>query len=188
MLYLPAIDSSLISSIEYDEINQNLTFHFKKYYVDQLTYSNIPLNVFDEMCATKSIGKFYLHFIKQNFTIMAQAPKGINKSSKDKRFITMRINVKAIQKDWIYSGEKGDYLDIVLMLLPDGEVDDYGALGMVVQKVPKDVYTKDKKVKGNILGNGYEYDWNDRDEESNPNTELKKASEVKEDFLDDLPF
>lgn len=187
MIHLPDIESSLISAIEYDEESLEITIYFKKYYVDQLTYIDFSYKSFDELLQQKSVGKFYLNSIKNNFKLkqMADKPKSKNESSDKKRFIQMRLNVKEINKAWIFGGEKGDYLDITLMLLPDGQVDKYGSLGMIVQKVPKTVWEKDKKAQGNILGNGYEYEWSSSSEAVPGNEQLETLTPEE---IDDLPF
>lgn len=193
MIHLPDINSSLIKSIEYNAEECEITFFFvDTYFIDQETYIDFPYQYFEEMLdnKSKSFGKFYLHFIKHNFKLksknMADKPKSKNESSDKKRFIQIRLDVNKIEKDWIVAGEKGNYLDITLMLLPDGVVDKYGSLGMVVQKVPKSVWEKDKKIQGEILGNGYEYDWNSAGSETQPGLETgKKLTEAERD---DLPF
>lgn len=195
MISLPDIQSSLIKSIEYDEENCEITFFFvEKYFETELTYIDFTYIYFEELINSKSIGKFYLHFITHNFKLKTmadnkKAPTTKNQSSNKKRWITMRINVDEINKDWIFPGEKGNYLDITLGLLPDGEVDKYGSLGMVTQKVPPSVYKEDKKAQGSILGNGYEYDWaagGGGTYENRPDTELK--GKLSQEEIDDLPF
>ena len=62
--------------------------------------------------------------------------------------ITAKLNVTLIQKERLYQGEKGKYLDIVLIDTPNGKYGDY----MVVQAVSKE--EREKGVKGPILGNG----------------------------------
>lgn len=191
--------SSLIEEIYYDEDSLELTLVFKKYYVPYLVYEKVWKSVFDTLSTTHSIGKFYLHYIKQHFKpkteIMAdkQRPKTKNLCSDEKRFIKMKIDVTKFNKDWFFEGEKGVYADITLAMLPDGDLDDYGNLGMVTQDVPKSVYEaekklqKEKKTRGPILGNGAEMDWNAQNEEARPGAESGKMG-VSEDVADDLPF
>ena len=62
--------------------------------------------------------------------------------------ILAKINVTKIDKSKLFKGEKGTYLDIVLVETPDSKyADDY----MVVQSVSKE--EREKGVKGAILGN-----------------------------------
>lgn len=192
MIHLSDINSSLIKSIEYDAEECEITFFFvDTYFIDKETYVDFSYQYFEEMLdnKAKSFGKFYLHFIKQNFKLksknMADKPKSKNESSDKKRFIQIRLDVNKIEKEWIVGGIKGNYLDITLMLMPNGTVDKYGSLGMVVQKVPKSVWEKDKKIQGEILGNGYEYDWNSG-AESQPGVETDKK--LTQEEIDDLPF
>lgn len=61
--------------------------------------------------------------------------------------ITAKINVTAIDKAKLFNGEKGTYLDIVLIPTPEGKYGDY----MVVQSVTKE--EREAGIKGAILGN-----------------------------------
>lgn len=63
--------------------------------------------------------------------------------------ITAKIDVTKIDKARLFKGEKGTYLDIVLIETPNNE---YGNDYMVVQSVSKE--EKEAGVKGAILGNG----------------------------------
>ena len=83
--------------------------------------------------------------------------------------ITIRINVDLIQKEKIYQGEKGRYLDLILFPTPNGQYGDY----LVKQSGKKDEQLP-------ILGNA-KY--------------IKPKSEIKTDINtgdktpdDDLPF
>lgn len=165
--------SSLIKKIEYDPDALILTVYFRNYYTDMLSYSEVYPDHFDEMVKAQSIGKFYLHYIKPNFSLnkqrfMATAkerPPTRNVASDKKRFIKISIDVQKIRKDWLFAGEKGTYLNVTLQMLPDGELDQHGNLGMITQDVPKEVYEAEKslpkaqKTLGPILGNGAEMDW-----------------------------
>ena len=50
------------------------------------------------------------------------------------KLITGKINVKNIDKERLFEGKKGLYLDIVLIPTPSSEYSDY----MIVQSTPKD--------------------------------------------------
>lgn len=84
--------------------------------------------------------------------------------------ITAKIDVTKIEKARLYKGEKGTYLDIVLIPTPDNS---YGNDYMIVQSVTKD--EKEAGVKGAILGNA---------------KVIKKADPVPVTQVeqDDLPF
>jgi hypothetical protein len=183
--------SSLISGITYYFETEELEVRFHKYYTDKLTYLLVNSDMVLAFNASQSLGKFYLTYIKPNFkqknTNQMTAPKGINKSSDKKRFIKMRINVLEINKDWLFVGEKGTYLDITLMLSPDGEVDKFENLGMVVQDVPQEVYKKDKKAQGPILGNGKELQW-EGSSESGVGGGGTLAANADNKVANDLPF
>lgn len=186
-------NSSLISEVYYDDESLELTLVFRKYYVSHETYLNVHHSVFNTFSEQKSLGKFYLNYIKLNHKLKTEVmsrPKTINKASDEKRYIKMSLNVREINKAWIEAGEKGDYLNITLSMLPDGDTDKYGNLGMITQDVPKSVrekeksFPKEKKTKGNILGNGCEFP--PFVPEGTPGEETGKLITEKE--MDDLPF
>jgi hypothetical protein len=62
--------------------------------------------------------------------------------------ITAKIDVTKIEKARLYKGEKGTYLDIVLIPTQDNS---YGNDYMIVQSVTKD--EREAGIKGAILGN-----------------------------------
>lgn len=64
------------------------------------------------------------------------------------RLIKAKIDVKKINKDRLFKGEKGTYLDITLIETPNGKYGEW----MIVQDAPKDE-------KGTILGNGKNKNW-----------------------------
>lgn len=107
-------------------------------------------------------------------------------TDKKSQMIKVKINLTKINKDWLFQGEKGTYLDATLWFTE--EQDDNGNNGMITQDVPKAIWEKDKQVRGTILGNGKV--WGARPaitaEEKVGSTEgLTKASD---EALDDLPF
>ena len=184
-------ESSLISEISYDREKMLLKICFRKYYVDSLTFIDVPFRTFVEFSHCKSYGRFYLNNIKQHFkqlkiNTMADRPKGINKSNKDgKRFIKGSINVKKINKDWLHVGRDGNiYLNFTLHMMPDGTVDQYENLGFMTQDVPKAIYSEDKNAKGEILGNMAEFEY--KAEVASPGQETGKLASDEE--FDDLPF
>ena len=80
--------------------------------------------------------------------------------------ITARINVKMIDKARLFTGEKGTYLDIVLIETPNGK---YGNDYMVKQSISKE--DREAGAEAPILGNG----------------KIIKKAEAKEQIHDDVP-
>lgn len=78
--------------------------------------------------------------------------------------INVKLDVKKIEKERLYQGSKGTYLDAAVILYE--QPDKYGNDGMIVQNVSKEERAAGKK--GTILGN------------------VKYAT--KKDKTDDLPF
>ena len=121
---------------------------------------------------------------------MANLPNKINKSSSAKRFIKLDIDVTSIDKSWFYvtQGRDGSkpkvFLKATLMMLPDGETDRFGNLGMIIQDVPMEVHKVDKTKKGNILGNACELEWSSGSSEE----AILVKPEAIDEIADDLPF
>lgn len=63
--------------------------------------------------------------------------------------ISIKLDVKKIDKAKLYVGEKGTYLDATILM--KDEPDQYGNIGMIVQNVSKE--DREKGIKGAILGN-----------------------------------
>ena len=63
--------------------------------------------------------------------------------------ISVKIDVKKIDKTKLFVGEKGTYLDATIIMRD--EPDQYGNSGMVVQNVTKE--EREAGIKGVILGN-----------------------------------
>ena len=66
-----------------------------------------------------------------------------------KRIIRLKIDVKKIDKDRLFTGSKGTYLDATVFL--DDSPGQYGDNGMITQDVSKE--EREAGTKGNILGN-----------------------------------
>lgn len=64
--------------------------------------------------------------------------------------IKYKINVKKIDKDRLYVGEKGTYLNGVFLENEEG-TDSYGNDGFIVQDVSKE--EREQGIKGPIIGN-----------------------------------
>ena len=67
-----------------------------------------------------------------------------------KHGISISVNVSKIDKERLFKGKNGSYLDMTVFLDTE-EKDQYGNSGMVIQSVSKE--ERDQGVKGNILGN-----------------------------------
>lgn len=63
--------------------------------------------------------------------------------------IALKIDVSKIEKDRLFEGSKGIYLDAILFL--EDNPDQYGQSGMIVQSVSQE--ERKNGVKGPILGN-----------------------------------
>jgi len=61
--------------------------------------------------------------------------------------ITLNINVSLINKDRLYEGKKGKYLDAVLIETPNSDFGDY----MIVESISKE--EREAGGRGTILGN-----------------------------------
>lgn len=197
VIELNELDSSFISSIIYDAKAETLSVLLKNENV--YNYKDVPLETFVEFSTCNSFGSFYNSNIKNKFkhVIMADngkanKPNKINKAGDHKRYIKMSLDLKKVNKDWLYitkddEGEiKAIYLKCTLCMLPDGTVDKYGQLGFVAQEVPVDVLKDapvNAKPRGEILGNGEELEWTKRDEDV-----AQVVTAEDKDELDDLPF
>jgi len=62
--------------------------------------------------------------------------------------ISIKLDVKKINKSRLYVGTKGTYLDAILIETPNSEYGDY----MIVESITKE--EREAGVKGTILGNG----------------------------------
>ena len=64
--------------------------------------------------------------------------------------VRVKIDVSKIDKELLFKGSKGTYLDATVFIDPN-QADQYGNHGMITQDVSKEA--RDKGEKGNILGN-----------------------------------
>ena len=87
--------------------------------------------------------------------------------------ITVKINVDKIDKEKLFKGSKGTYLDIVLFETPD---DQYGNDYVVKQSMSRE--DRDAGKQAAILGNAKSF-------QKNVSGAVSKASE---EDTDDLPF
>jgi hypothetical protein len=86
--------------------------------------------------------------------------------------ISVKMDVKKIDKKRLYVGEKGIYLDATIIMFD--EPDKYGNNGMIVENITEEERKADKK--GTILGN-VKYI-----------VKKQKTEEEKKEETDDLPF
>lgn len=64
--------------------------------------------------------------------------------------IVGKINMDKVNHEYLFKGQKGHYLDYVMMENKDG-TDQYGNDGFVKQDIPKEA--RDRGERGEILGN-----------------------------------
>jgi hypothetical protein len=98
----------------------------------------------------------------------------------DNKIIKLKIDVSKIDKNRLFKGQKGTYLDATLFL--SETPDQYGNNGMIVQDVSAE--ERQSGVKGAILGNAKEFVRN------NPAPAPKREPQhhAPEPIDDDLPF
>lgn len=187
-------ESSLIKYIKYNEDLKELEVGFYKYYTDKITYVNVEYKWFQEFSLANSKGRFYLNYIKKLFTQKTQKMAD--------KIIKCKINVREIIKEWIFSGEKGDYLNFTILYNEKQTVKEFNGRnvyqnGMIVQDVPSKIYKEeaekripaDKLTKGPILGNCVEFKSGGGSIESAPGVESGvMRGEQNTPVDDDLPF
>lgn len=187
--YIETGKSSFIKEVYYDDEKLELTVVFTPK-LDPVVHTGVPLHMFTPFGEVSSVGKYYLEFIKPKYTIMADKLKTMNQCSDKDRYIQLVIDVNKVNNKWFFVGEKGTYLHMTLIMKPNGEIDKYGNLGMITQRVPSEIVKKekdlpkDKKSRGEILGNASELV--PKDYEGTPGVESGKL--IKEEQMDDLPF
>lgn len=93
--------------------------------------------------------------------------------------INLKIDVTKIDKERLFKGSKGTYLDAVVFL--NDEPDQYGNNGMIVQSVSKE--ERERGFRGEILGNCKVFGGNG----SQP-TPVSRSQPVPEVVADDIPF
>jgi hypothetical protein len=197
IIELNKLDSTFISQVVYDAKSEILSVVLQN--DNTYNYDKVPLEVFLDFSASNSFGSYYNANIKNkykhlNLTKMAEKngnkPNKINKAGDHKRFIKMSIDVTKLNKDWFYVSRDEDgnvkavYAKITLCMLPDGTVDKFGQLGFIVQEVPADIAKENKDLKGPILGNGEELEWNRQEEK----LERVNTNSEEDNMMDDLPF
>ncbi len=180
------IESSLIKELVYDAVTMELTVRFKKYYVDEITYVDVPKDKFTDFLFADSYGRFYIKLIKQRFK--EKTDDMAEKKAIDK-VIQMKVKVNLLKKEWFFIGKSGDvYADLTILYHEDK--DQYGCNGMIVQDVPSKVYKEQPSLKGPILGNcATKVKKTEIDQEALPGAESGElVTDQNSQAFDDLPF
>jgi hypothetical protein len=95
--------------------------------------------------------------------------------------VELKIDVTKIDKELLFKGAKGVYLDATVFIDID-QKDQYENNGMITQKVDKDSPNK-----GNILGNCKVF-WNDGGQQQAPRQSSQPAPPVDEFGDSEIPF
>lgn len=95
--------------------------------------------------------------------------------------VSLKINVSNIEKERLFKGQKGTYLDATAFIDLE-QLDEYGNSGMITQDVSKE--ERQKGVKGPILGNCKVF-WSDQGQAKQPNQPPQGGIG---DFDGDIPF
>jgi hypothetical protein len=100
--------------------------------------------------------------------------------------VSLKIDVSKIDKDRLFKGSKGTYLDATAFIDLD-EMDQYGNSGMITQDVTKE--EKDAGTKGPILGNSKIF-WKDSGDSPQSRPAHKQSSQPQPDTFEDssIPF
>lgn len=101
--------------------------------------------------------------------------------------INLKIDVSKIDKNRLFKGQKGTYLDATTFVDLD-QLDEYGNNGFIAQQVSED--ERKQGVKGEILGNSTVF-WRGegqaRPQQAQPQQAPSQATPA-DDFDDDIPF
>ena len=90
------------------------------------------------------------------------------------QLVILKVNLSSVNKDHLFKGEKGIYLDVVLHL--NDTPDQYGNHGMITQGITKEL--RASGVRGAILGNA----------KITGETQTKAQRPPTNEDLNDLPF
>lgn len=105
--------------------------------------------------------------------------------------VNVKIDVTKIDKQRLFAGKKGTYLDATVFVDVDNK-DQYDNNGMITQDVTKE--EKDSGVKGPILGNVQVFWRDDNNNNRHANNQAMGRSEpapqhpAPDNFNDDIPF
>ena len=94
--------------------------------------------------------------------------------------VSLKIDVTKINKEKLFKGQKGVYLDMTAFIDLD-ELDQYGNSGMIVQSVSKE--DRENGVRGEILGNSKIF----FKDTPTPENAAPEPS-VQDEYPDDVPF
>ena len=99
--------------------------------------------------------------------------------------VSIKLDVTKIDKQRLFSGQKGTYLDATVFIDID-ELDQYGNSGMITQDVSKE--EKQSGVKGNILGNVKVF-WKDSNNQpQQQQVPQQQYNNPPQDFDDEITF
>jgi len=98
--------------------------------------------------------------------------------------VSLRIDVSKIDKERLYKGQKGVYLDATAFIDLD-QLDQYGNSGMITQDVSKE--ERDAGTKGAILGNSKVF-WSDLQGAPAQSAPTKSAAKAFDEFDSEIPF
>lgn len=111
--------------------------------------------------------------------------------------VSLKIDVSKIEKNRLYKGQKGTYLDATVFIDLD-ELDQYGNSGMITQNVSKE--ERQNNVRGAILGNAKVFYKDDSQPQQMPTQHQREQQQQPQinqqhgyteppmDFDDDIPF
>lgn len=100
--------------------------------------------------------------------------------------ISIKIDVTKIQKDRLFKGEKGTYLDLTTFI-DTAQEDQYGNHGFISQSVTKE--ERENKVQTPILGNCKVF-YQDGQQSAPAQNQSQQAQQPPgmDEFDDDIPF
>ncbi len=98
--------------------------------------------------------------------------------------VSLKIDVTKIDKDRLFKGEKGTYLNATVFIDID-EKDQYGNNGFIAQSVSKE--EREAGERGNILGNVKVFT-KDNKGHTPPSVPQSQAMSGFDDLDDDVPF
>lgn len=185
-IFFEKSDSSFISELHYDEVLNELSIVFRNGYPADCTYSYISMEIFQDFLYAPSKGRYYLDIIKPLLKVKKQI------MAKPDKVIKINIDVTKLNKDWFFVGKKNEktgetpvYANLTLLFSETQDI--YSNNGMVVQDVPKAIYTENRDTKGPILGNAKVWDNTPPAPVAKPGEETGTMG-AKDEVLDDLPF
>ena len=99
--------------------------------------------------------------------------------------VSFSINVSQIEKERLYAGKLGKYLDCTVFIEP--VADQYGNNGMITQNVSKE--ERAQGVKGPILGNCKIFWTAGQQQQQQPQQQQPQQQPAVDDFVgDEIPF